>query len=87
MPDITQAQPSALPTPTMPLLEKLSREVARVSGLRAQYRSVDERNYYPSLRPAIGVMSEAIEAAHKAAGNGDPAAIIGATVTLQEFED
>jgi hypothetical protein len=71
----------------MQIHEKLSREACRVAVLCAQYKTIHERGYYPSLLPNISMMDEALEFAHTAAGKGEPAMILRATVMLEDFKE
>lgn len=68
------------------LPEKLSREVERVTMLREQYYRLSydgSREYLP----ALCLMNATLEAAHQAAGSGDPVEITGMINTLRGFED
>ena len=66
----------------------LAAEIARVSALREQYRAV-QTQYGSSVncRPAIALMSAALDEAIGASGTDDMGRQIRALVTLRTFEE
>lgn len=68
----------------MNLPEKLSREIARVTGIRASYYTL-RNTPGVNVAPAMTMMAQSLERAHKAAGSGDPAEQIAAIKDLEGF--
>lgn len=66
----------------MNVAEKLAREIRRVAGIR---------HYYEAIGPAgsfgLTMMDAALEQGCKAAGSGDPIAIIAAGQELEGFHE
>ena len=64
--------------------ERLSREIARVAALRERYQAMD-RMPQVNVKPVITLIDAALEAAHKAIGEGDIAAQVVAIGALEAF--
>ena len=78
----------------MTLPEKLSREVERVTVMRerlydaaVERRRINPKDDVADLKLVIKTMNAAIEAAHKAAGEGDASSIVAAVVPLGRFKE
>lgn len=68
------------------LPEALSREIERVTILRAAAAVTSASGCDPYAAMKVKTMTQAIEAAHRASGDGDPAAMITALKWLKEFQ-
>lgn len=68
----------------MNIVEKCSREIERVTVLRAAYALTD-MVAGSATAPAIMLMTKGIEFGHTALGSGDPVAIIAAIHELEAF--
>lgn len=66
--------------PGMNVMEKLSREVARVSQLALRYEEIGAPGAF-----ALAMMNAALEKAHLAAGSGAAEPVIAALVDLEGF--
>lgn len=70
----------------MNIIEGLMRQVRRVAYLRERYQGLHGRQG-ANVGPALMVMDSALERACKAAGAGDPVAIIAIGQELESFTE
>jgi hypothetical protein len=71
----------------MNIVEKCSREIERVTVLRAAYALTDRMAGRQALAGAVAFMTKAIESGHTALGTGDPVTIIAAIRELEGFRE
>lgn len=70
----------------MNIMEELSREVARVGGIKARYETMRGMPGV-NVEPALSIMNASLSAAHRAAGLGDPETIIMQIENLKGFTE
>lgn len=73
------------------IAEQLSQEVERVTILRERYRAMDDcwdaAKGPHALRPAIVLMTAAIDASHQALGSNNAVEVLKMLVTMKEFAE
>ncbi|WP_088342456.1 MULTISPECIES: hypothetical protein [Rhodomicrobium] len=69
----------------MNVAERLSREIVRVTVLRAAYVHGDNPLSVPNTVAVIAIMTAAIETGHNAAGSGSVVKMMSAIRTLEGF--